>query len=259
LAQVTPRPLFAPAFVLLAASLPVACGAGPTTVSAPTSPGGSSAGAVPSWTTSDAKPPPSSTSVPEAVHHDPGSLDPSLATAQAPPLYRALFHTTKGNFIIEVHRDWAPNGADRFYNLVKIGYFDDTRFFRAIDGFMVQFGIHGDPSVSRSWRKADIQDDAVTQSNLRGYVTFAQTSAPNSRSTQVFVNLADNSRLDKSRFAPFGQVVQGMNAVDALYNGYGEGAPSGKGPDQMRIQEGGNAYLDESFPKLDRIESAVIE
>ena len=155
-------------------------------------------------------------------------------------------------------RDWAPNGADRFYNLVKIGYFKDIAFFRNIDGFMVQFGIHGDPAVNAKWREANIKDDTVKKSNTVGYVTYAQSGRPNSRSTQFFVNFGDNANLDGMRFAPFGKVVEGMDVVKSLYNGYGEGAPRGKGPDQGRIQEEGNAYLKKDFPKLDYIKSATI-
>ncbi|HEX8792408.1 MAG TPA: peptidylprolyl isomerase [Polyangiaceae bacterium] len=195
---------------------------------------------------------------PEAVHHDPAQVDPSLATAPAPDVFRARFDTTRGAFVVEVHRDWAPHGADRFYNLVKLGFYDDTRFFRVIDGFMAQFGISGDPAITSRWRTANIEDDPVKQSNTRGFVTFAQTSQPNSRSTQIFVNYGDNSRLDHSRFAPFGQVVEGMRVLDALYSGYGEGSPGGSGPDQMRIEENGNAYLDADFPKLDRVLSARV-
>ena len=158
-----------------------------------------------------------------------------------------------------MHRDWSPNGADRFYNLVKMGFYDDVRFFRAIDGFMVQFGISGDPAVSSKWSSSNIQDDpAGKQSNKRGYVTFAKTGAPNSRSTQVFVNYGDNSRLDSGGFTPFGQVTQGMDVVDSLYKGYGEGAPSGRGPDQGAVQGRGNAYLDSAFPKLDGVKHAEI-
>src|SRR5579883_654024 len=186
------------------------------------------------------------------VHPD--LLDPSKGTAKAPDVFKAKFTTTKGDFVIEVHRDWAPNGADRFYNLVKLGFFDDTRFFRAVDGFMVQFGISGDPAVSSKWSSSNIQDDPVKQSNKRSYVTFAQTSMPNSRSTQVFINYGDNSRLDGQRFAPFGMVVSGMDVVDSLYKGYGE-APSGR---QDLIQAQGNAYLDSKFPKLDGTKQAVI-
>lgn len=190
------------------------------------------------------------------VHPD--LLDPSKASAKAPEVFKARFQTTKGDFVVEVHRDWAPNGADRFYNLVKSGFFDDTRFFRAIDGFMVQFGISGDPAVSAKWRDANIPDDPVKQSNKRGFVTFAQTGAPNSRSTQVFVNYGDNARLDATRFAPFGQVVQGMDVVDSFNKSYGEGAPGGRGPSQALIQSRGNAYLDTSFPALDGVKHAEI-
>jgi peptidyl-prolyl cis-trans isomerase A (cyclophilin A) len=191
-----------------------------------------------------------------ALHPD--LLDPSKAAAKAPDVFDAKFTTTKGDFVVEVHRDWAPNGADRFYNLVKTGFFDDLRFFRAIDGFMVQWGISGDPAVSAKWSSANITDDPVKQSNKRGYVTFAKTGAPNSRSTQVFVNYGDNSRLDPTGFAPFGQVTKGMDVLDALYKGYGEGAPGGAGPNQALIQSRGNAYLDQSFPKLDAIKHAEV-
>jgi peptidyl-prolyl cis-trans isomerase A (cyclophilin A) len=190
---------------------------------------------------------------PEGVHHDPAQVDPSLATERAPDVFRASFSTTKGTFVVEVHRDWAPHGADRFYNLVKLGFYDDTRFFRVIEGFMAQFGISGDPAITSRWRTANIPDDPVKQSNVRGFLTFAQTSQPDSRSTQIFVNYGDNSRLDRSRFAPFGQVVQGMRVLDELYSAYGEGRPQGSGPDQMRVEESGNAYLDQEFPKLDRV------
>jgi peptidyl-prolyl cis-trans isomerase A (cyclophilin A) len=191
------------------------------------------------------------------VHPD--LLDPSKAKEKAPAVYKAKFTTTKGDFVIEVHRDWAPNGADRFYNLVKMGFFDDTRFFRAVENFMVQFGISGDPAVNAKWAAANIEDDPVKQSNTRGFVTFAQTNMPNSRSTQVFVNYTDgNARLDGMRFAPFGKVTEGMDIVDSLFKGYGEGAPGGMGPDQGRIQAQGNAYLDAKFPKLDGVKQAVI-
>jgi len=156
-----------------------------------------------------------------------------------------------------VHRDWAPLGADRFYNLVKNGFFNNARFFRVISGFMVQFGINADPHVSAVWRDANISDDPVKQSNTRGMITFA-TRGPNTRTTQMFINYADNNRLDGMGFAPFGQVVSGMNVVDALYSGYGEGAPRGAGPEQGRLQSEGNAYLIKEFPKLDYIKSATI-
>jgi peptidyl-prolyl cis-trans isomerase A (cyclophilin A) len=183
--------------------------------------------------------------------------NPTALREQAPATYKVKFDTSKGPFVVEVHRDWAPLGADRFYNLVKNGFYDQGRFFRVIPGFMVQFGINADPAISAKWRTARINDDPVTKSNIRGLITFA-TAGPNTRTTQVFINYADNSRLDQNGFAPFGQVISGMSAVDALYGGYGEGAPSGNGPEQGRIQSEGNAYLMSSFPKLDYIKSATI-
>ncbi|MGH6671880.1 MAG: peptidylprolyl isomerase [Xanthobacteraceae bacterium] len=186
-----------------------------------------------------------------------GLGNPAALNAQAPAVYKAQFDTSKGTFVLEIHRDWAPNGADRFYNLVKNGFYDNDRFFRVISGFMVQFGINGDPRVSAVWRHANIKDDPVTQSNGRGFITFA-TAGPNTRTTQVFINFADNRALDNQGFAPFGRVVSGMNVVDALYAGYGEGAPQGAGPDQQRIQQQGNAYLIRNFSKLDYIKKATI-
>ena len=189
---------------------------------------------------------------------NPALLDPSLAKDEAPDKFKAKFLTTKGEFVIEVTRDWAPNGADRFYNLVKIGYFKDVAFFRNIEGFMVQFGLNGDPKVNAKWSAANIKDDRVKESNKPGYITFAQASSPNSRSTQFFINFGDNSRLDRDRFAPFGKVIEGMDIVNSLYNGYGESAPQGRGPEQGRLKEEGNAYLKKSFPKLDYIKRVSI-
>ena len=183
--------------------------------------------------------------------------NPAALTEQAPATYKAKFDTSKGSFVIQVTRAWAPTGADRFYNLVKNGYFDDGRFFRVIPGFMVQFGLNADPALNAKWRVARIQDDRVSQSNTRGMVTFA-TSGPNARTTQVFINFDDNSRLDGMGFAPFGKIVSGMDVVDKLYSGYGEGAPNGRGPDQNRIQTEGNAYLTQSFPRLDHVTKATI-
>jgi peptidyl-prolyl cis-trans isomerase A (cyclophilin A) len=183
--------------------------------------------------------------------------NPSALTEQAPPKFQVNFDTSKGQFVVEVHRDWAPNGADRFYNLVKNGFFDDTRFFRVIPNFMVQFGIHGTPAIASAWRGAPIKDDPVKQSNKRGYVTFA-TAGPNTRTTQLFINFGDNAPLDRQGFAPIGEVVKGMDVVDKIYDGYGEGAPRGKGPDQNRIQAEGNTYLNKDFPKLDYIKTATI-
>lgn len=183
--------------------------------------------------------------------------DPSKLTEKAPDTFKAKFETTKGSFVIEVVRDQAPLGADRFYNLVKGGYFQDIAFFRVIPGFMAQFGIHGDPKVSAAWRPARIQDDAVKSGNARGAISFAM-AGPNTRTTQFFINLVDNSRLDGMGFASFGKVVEGMDIVDKINGEYGEGAPRGRGPDQGRIQSEGNTYLKEKFPNLDYIKSASI-
>ncbi len=185
-------------------------------------------------------------------------LNPTALKETAPATYNVNFDTSAGSFVVTVHRDWAPNGADRFYNLVKNGFFDDARFFRAIPNFMVQFGIHADPAVSKVWRDARLPVDKVTQSNERGYITYAMGGSPDTRTTQVFINFRNNSNLDKMGFAPFGQVTSGMDVVDKIHTGYGEGAPSGKGPEQGRIQAEGNAYLMKSFPKLDYIKSATI-
>jgi peptidyl-prolyl cis-trans isomerase A (cyclophilin A) len=184
----------------------------------------------------------------------------SVASAKetAPAQFKVKMVTTKGEFTITVHRDWAPLGADRFYNLVKLGYFNDLAFFRVVKGFMVQFGIHGDPAVNTVWREARITDDpAGVKSNGRGFVTFA-TGGPNTRTTQLFINYVDNARLDGMGFAPIGQVTEGMDVVDALEGVYGEGAPMGAGPAQGRIQGEGNAYLKAQFPKLDYIKSASL-
>ena len=184
--------------------------------------------------------------------------NPAALNEQSPATYKVRFDTSKGAFVVEVHRDWAPNGADRFYNLVKNGFYDDTRFFRVVSGFMVQFGINGDPNVAARWRSATIKDDPVKQSNKRGTITFA-TAGPDTRTSQVFINFADNSPLDRQGFSPFGQVTSGMSVVDALHSGYGEGAPSGRGPEQGRIQGEGNAYLKKDFPNLDYVKKATIE
>jgi peptidyl-prolyl cis-trans isomerase A (cyclophilin A) len=184
--------------------------------------------------------------------------NPAGLREQAPATYKARFDTTKGAFVVEVTRAWAPKGADRFYNLVKNGFYDDARFFRVISGFMVQFGIHGNPGIMARWRTAQISDNQVTQSNTRGMITFA-TAGPNTRTSQVFINFGDNSQLDKMGFAPFGRVVSGMNVVDAINAEYGEGAPRGRGPDQSRIQNEGNAYLSKDFPRMDYIKKATIE
>jgi peptidyl-prolyl cis-trans isomerase A (cyclophilin A) len=183
--------------------------------------------------------------------------NPAALTEKAPATFKAKLDTSKGAVVITVHRDWAPNGADRFYNLVKNGFYDEVRFFRVIPNFMAQFGIHGNPAVMAAWRPATLKDDPTKQSNLRGFVTFA-TAGPNTRTTQLFINFKDNSSLDKQGFAPFGEVTSGMDVVDKIYDGYGEGAPRGKGPEQGRLQSEGNAYLMKDFPKLDYIKTATI-
>jgi peptidyl-prolyl cis-trans isomerase A (cyclophilin A) len=186
-----------------------------------------------------------------------GLSNPAALNAQAPATFKVKFDTSKGPFVLEVHRDWAPHGADRFYNLVKNGFFDNNRFFRVISGFMVQFGISGDPHISAVWQDANIPDDPVKVSNKRGYITFA-TAGPNTRTTQVFINYADNNGLDRQGFSPFGRVISGMNVVDTFYAEYGEGAPQGNGPGQDSIQKEGNAYLIKNFPKLDYVKKATI-
>jgi peptidyl-prolyl cis-trans isomerase A (cyclophilin A) len=194
-----------------------------------------------------------------AVEPSQALLQPALAVEKAPETYKVKLETTKGDVVIEVTRAWAPNGADRFYNLVKIGYYDGTMFFRVIGGFMTQIGMHGDPAIQAAWSKAAIPDDPVVQSNTRGMVTFAAQSAPNSRTTQFFINLGDNSYLtEHGPFAPFGRVAEGMAVVDSLYSGYGEGAPNGRGPSQGEIARQGNAYLKASFPQLDAITRASL-
>ena len=184
--------------------------------------------------------------------------NPAALNDKAPDTYKAKLDTSKGPFEITVHREWAPLGADRFYNLVKNGYYDDCRFFRVLDNFMAQIGINGTPSLQTIWREARIQDDPVKQSNKRGSASFA-TAGPNTRTTQFFINFGNNANLDRSGFAPFGEVTSGMDIVDKLYSGYGEGAPNGRGPAQGRIQTEGNAYLTKDFPKLDYVKKATVE
>lgn len=187
----------------------------------------------------------------------PGFTDPAKLTEQAPESFKAQFDTTKGKFTIEVTRSLAPNGADRFYNLVRSGYFQDIALFRVIPGFMCQFGIHGDPAVAAKWREATITDDPVKGSNTRGTISFA-TAGPNTRTTQLFINFGNNQNLDGMGFSPFGKVVEGMDVVDKINAEYGEGAPGGRGPHQGRVQGEGNAYLKKDFPNLDYIKSVTI-
>jgi peptidyl-prolyl cis-trans isomerase A (cyclophilin A) len=194
----------------------------------------------------------------ETAAKNPALLDPSLATEKAPDSFKVKMETTAGDFVIEVHREWAPRGADRFFNLVKIGYYDNTAFYRVIKGFMAQIGMNGDPEVTQAWMDARIRDDVVTQSNTKGMVTFAMSGDPNSRTAQIFINYGENAYLDEMGFAPFGKVVEGLESVDALYGGYGEGAPRGKGPSQSRLFRGGNDYLKGEFPELDYVVTATI-
>jgi len=178
--------------------------------------------------------------------------NPAALKETAPATYSVNFATTAGDFVVQVTRAWAPKGADRFYNLVKHGFYNDSRFFRVLPNFMAQFGIHADPKVQAPWREANITDDPVTQSNKRGFVTFAKTGAPNSRSTQIFINYGDNANLDSQGFAPFGQVTSGMEAVDK-FEAYKNV------PDQGQITAEGNAYLQKEYPKLTVIKKATIE
>lgn len=189
--------------------------------------------------------------------YDRALLHPALLKDKAPETYQVKFETSKGDFTASVTRAWAPLGADRFYNLAKHHFFDNQSFFRVLTGFIAQFGISAYPPLNVVWEKATIKDDAVTQSNKKYYLTFA-TAGPNTRTTQLFINLADNPRLDGMGFAPFGQVTEGMNVVDTLYADYGEGAPGGSGPNQEEIQKQGKPYLDKNFPKLDYIKTTTL-
>ncbi len=202
-----------------------------------------------------ANPPANPANIPAGT--SPGFADPSKLTEKAPETFKAQFDTTKGKITIEVTRSLAPNGADRFYNLVKSGFFTDIAFFRVIPGFMCQFGINGDPAISAKWRAANIADDPVKGSNARGTITFA-TAGPNTRTTQLFINFGNNAMLDQQGFSPFGKVAEGMDVVDKINGEYGEGAPGGMGPNQGRIQMEGNAYLKKDFPNLDYIKSATL-
>jgi peptidyl-prolyl cis-trans isomerase A (cyclophilin A) len=189
--------------------------------------------------------------------YDRALLHPALLKEKAPDEYKVQVSTTRGDFVVTVTRSWAPLGADRFYNLVKHHFYDNASFFRVLPGFMAQFGISAYPAVNKVWENANIKDDSVKQSNTRGYVTFA-TGGPNTRTTQVFINFGDNKRLDSDGFAPFGLVSEGMKVVDMFYDQYGEGAPSGGGPNQDQIQKLGKPYLDKGWPKLDFIKATVI-
>lgn len=192
-----------------------------------------------------------------AAQYDPALLQPATLRAKAPAEYEVKFVTTAGEFTIKVTRAWAPNGADRFYNLVRHHFYDGAAFFRVLPGFMAQVGISAYPEVAKVWDSATIKDDPIVQSNHRGFVSFA-TAGPNTRTTQFFINYGNNEALDRSGFSAFGVVSDGMEVVDKLYNGYGEGAPDGHGPDQGKITSLGRAYLEKGFPKLDTIRSATL-
>ncbi len=181
----------------------------------------------------------------------PSLLEPANLKETAPDSFNVKFQTTAGDFVVQVTRSWAPLGADRFYNLVTHGFYDEAAFFRVIPGFVVQFGLSADPAVNNVWRKSNFKDDPVTQSNKPGFITFA-TAGPNTRTTQLFINTGNNAQLDRMGFAPFGQVTSGMDVVKKIHSGYGES------PDQGSITALGKAYLDKNFPKLDRITSATI-
>jgi peptidyl-prolyl cis-trans isomerase A (cyclophilin A) len=217
-------------------------------------------GAVPAslWAQGTDSKPAAQTAKPKstAVAHsgtDPALLHPATLKAQAPAEYDVKFVTTKGDFVVHVTRDWAPNGADRFYNLVKHHFFDGVPFYRFVDGFVVQFGLTGNPAVNKAWTDANIKDDPVKSSNKPGFITFAM-AGPNTRTTQVFINLGDNSRLDGMGFAAFGEVTSGMDVVKSFYSGYAD-APTNH---QGEITNEGKAYLDKNFPKLDSIKTATI-
>ncbi len=199
-----------------------------------------------------AKPPVRRTVTAPAARPSPGLLNPALAKAIAPPVYDVVFETSKGDVTFEVQRNWAPNGADRFYNLVRVGFFNGAPFFRLVPGFVVQWGLNPNPAVNKVWANANIKDDKVVESNKPGFLTFAQTQAPNSRSTQLFINFGDNARLDSMGFAPIGKVISGMDVVEKFYTGYGEA------PDQQELLEKGKAYYEKNFPQLDIIKTAKI-
>jgi peptidyl-prolyl cis-trans isomerase A (cyclophilin A) len=185
-------------------------------------------------------------------------LNPAALKARAPESFQVTFETTKGPLLLEVHRGWAPLGADRFYNLVRNGFFTNVSFYRVLKGSLVQFGAHPDPKVAAAWSRSPISDDPVKQSNTRGRISFAM-GGPNTRTTQVFINMRDNSGYDGMGFAPFGEVIEGMEVVDTFYSGYGDvEEQGGPGPSQQRVGREGKAYLDKSFPNLDSILSATV-
>jgi len=202
--------------------------------------------------------PEATASAPAAVTkqgYDRALLRASMLKDKAPETFQVKFVTTRGDFVVTVNRSWAPIGADRFYNLVKHHFYDNASFFRVVPGFVVQFGISAHPPVSAAWENANIKDEPVTQTNKRGYLTYAKTSMPNTRSTQIFINLKDNAGLDGQGFSPFGFVdAQGMKVVDMLYDQYADAG----GPNQDQISKQGKPYLDKGWPKLDSIKTATL-
>jgi peptidyl-prolyl cis-trans isomerase A (cyclophilin A) len=183
--------------------------------------------------------------------------DPAELARQAPDSFKVRFETSRGPFVAQVVRAWAPRGVDRFHYLVENHFYDGVRFFRVVPGFVAQFGIHGDPAVSAVWRELSIPDDSVQQSNQPGFITFAM-GGPNSRTTQLFINRRDNRRLDAMGFAPIGRIIEGQAVADSMYEGYGEGPPRGAGPEQSMITREGNSYLERAFPRLDSIVRARV-
>lgn len=184
-------------------------------------------------------------------------LDPKSPAVNltAPAEFKVKFETTKGAIVLKITREWAPRGADRFFNLVKNGFYDECRFYRVLPKFVAQFGIHGSPEISGKWREAPIDDDPVKQKNTRGRITFAK-SGPNTRTTNLFINLRDSTSLDSQGFAPIGEVVEGLEIADQLHSGYGDGAPKGRGPSQRRIYQEGNGWLQKDFKDLDVLKTA---
>jgi len=206
-----------------------------------------------------AQTPPAKAPAPKAAPRPNPLLNPANFRSIAPPLYRVKFTTTHGDFVVEVNREWAPVGADRFYNMVRSRYLNDSSFYRIAPNFIVQFGMAADPRVNAAWDKAPIKDDPVKHSNAKGTLVFAATGAPNSRTTQLFINLRDNSPLDGQGFAAFGMVTEGWDIVQGLYSGYGEmQEQGGHGPSQTMIEKMGKPYLDKNFPKLDSVKTATV-
>jgi peptidyl-prolyl cis-trans isomerase A (cyclophilin A) len=188
-----------------------------------------------------------------------GLLDPKQPelNREAPAEFRVKLETSKGDLVLKVVRAWAPKGADRFFNLVKAGFYDEVRFYRVLPKFIAQAGIHGDPAVAAAWKAAPIGDDPVSKKNLRGTLSYAK-GGPDTRTTNVFINLKDNAALDAAGFAPFAEVVEGMEVADALHSGYGDAPPRGRGPSQAKLTERGNDWLKKEFKALDFIKTARV-